>query len=256
MSQPADQTQQYTRTLTRIAGSLAVAHCADVENDVADGFSVEQVKMFTDGNLDKRFLKLQDQVEMLAEERDDLDDLIVDYVRTIPLAAYDTGRSDGDRFTRWLADSHELTAEQRDIITVIRSRVAVEERARLNRLAHVRFQELASLNDELIGDLQTNRSLMLHVNPIRIQASFESARLLGDEPPEPGCEILFYAWQNEVRTCVLEPESAVMLRVLSDGEPCLLESLQRRLELMGDVEVDQLYELIADCSEVGLIAFS
>ena len=256
MSHTFDHSRDYARTLSRIACSLSVAHCDEVAGDVADGFSVAQVKMFTDGNLDKRFQKLQDQVELLAEVRDDLDDLIVEYVRSVPLAAYDTGRSDGDRFARWLTTSCELSAEERDVLTVIRGRVAIEEHARLNRLAHVRFQERASVTVELLGDLTSNPDLTLHVNPIRMQASFESAQFLGDEPLEPDDVVVFYARRSEVRTCVLEAESALMLRTLTDGEPCHLEALQNRLELTNGIDSDLLIDLITDCAEVGLIAFS
>lgn len=256
MSQTSDRSRDYARTLRRLAGSLSVAHCADVAGDVATGFSMEKVKMFTDGNLEKRFQKLQDQLDLLGEERDDLDDLIVEYVRTVPLAAYDTGRSDGDRFARWLITACELPPEQRDILTVIRGRVAIEEQARTSRLAHVRFQERASVAAELLKELTTNPDLTLHVNPIRMQASFESHQLLGDEPLEPGDIVLFYAWRDEVRTCVLEADSAVMLRTLTDGEPCHLDSLQHRLELTTAVDPDLLIDLITDCADAGLIAFS
>lgn len=256
MSHTFDRARDYARTLSRIAGSLSVAHCDEVTGDVGMGFSVDQVKMFTDGNLDKRFQKLQDQADLLAEVRDDLDDLIVDYVRTVPLAAYDTGRSDGDRFARWLTTNHELTPEERDVLTVIRGRVAIEEHARLNRLAHVRFQERGSVTEELLSELTTNPDLTLHVNPIRMQATFESAQFLGDAPLEPGDIVVFYAWRTEVRTCVLEADSALMLRTLTDGEPCHLDSLKHRLELTVDIEPELLIELITDCAEVGLIAFS
>jgi hypothetical protein len=256
MSAAFNGTQEYARTLQRIAGALSVAQCSTVAGDLADGHPVDKVKMFTDGNLDKRFEKLQDQLELLAEDMDDLDDAIVDYVRTVPLAAYDTGASDGDRFAVWLPTSRDLTPEQRDIITVIRSRVAVEELARSNRLAHVCFQELASLSDELAGDLTTNPNLTLHLNPTRIWASFETDRLLGDDTPEPAGAVLFYAWRSEVRTSVLEPESVLMLRTLADGAPCHLENLQLRLKLMVGTDLELLVDLITECAEAGLIAFS
>lgn len=256
MSPSFNHTQDYARTLTRIARALSVAQCATVAGDLDQRHPLEKVKMFTDGNLEKRFEKLQDQLELLADDVDDLDELIVEYVRTVPLAAYDTGTTDGDRFVRWLTASHTLTPEQRDLIAVIRSRVAVEELARVNRLPHVHFQELTSLTSELVEELTTNPNLTLHLNPIRIWAAFETDRLLGEDNPEPGGSILFYAWQSEVRTSVLEPETALMLRTLADGEPCHLQNLQLRLELMAGLDTDLLVELITDCADVGLIAFS
>lgn len=249
--------EDYTAQLTRIVGALAVAECSVVTADVATGQDPSRVKMFTDGNLDKRFLKLQDQLEMLGAELDDLDDLIVEYVRVVPLAAYDTGCGDGDRFVRWVTQRRELTPEQRDLTVVIRSRHAVEELGRRNRMSHVRFQELASLSSELVQELDTNHELTIHINPIRLWASFESSLFLEeDDDATVGVEALFYACGNDVRTVVLDAEGRQMVRTLSDSGPGHLDELELRLELAAGPGRETLIEMIHDGCEAGLVAFS
>ena len=88
---------EYALQIRRITQALAVAHNDVVRSDLLPADRLELVEMFTEGNLDKRFDKLTDQLELLEESFDDLPELISEYVRTIPLAAYDTGSSDGDR---------------------------------------------------------------------------------------------------------------------------------------------------------------
>ena len=249
--------KDYSAQLSRIATSLAVAHNDVVHGDVAAGQPHDRVGMFTEGNLSKRADKLNDQFEDFEDDFENLHEFIDRYIREIPLAAYDTGASDADRFVKWLPTVTKLTPEQRDLTLVTRSRFVVEESGRRNRLGHVRFQELASLNDRLSPELETNSGLRIHLNPMRTRAVFETGLLLGEEEaPEGGVEVLFFAFQTEVRTVILEPEGRALVQTLSDIGPCSLESLRKHLDLTTSFDDESLMEMLTDCSEVGLIAFS
>lgn len=247
----------YAKQISRIARSLAVAQNEVVFGDVAIGQSLDRVGMFTEGNLEKRSDKLNDQLELFEDALDDLPELIGRYVRLMPLAAYDTGTSDADCFVRWLPTVVELTPEQRDLTLVVRSRYAVEEAGRRNRMGHVRFQDLVSLNDRLVAELATNSELRIHLNPIRTRAIFETGLLVGEEEaPETGIEVLFFAFQSEVRTVVLEPEGRALVQSLADTGPCGLSHLKVQLDLAMSLGNDFLLEMLSDCSDLGLIAFS
>ena len=249
--------KDYAAQLARIATSLAIADNDVVHGDIAAGQPRDRVGMFTEGNLSKRSDKLTDQFEDFEEDFDELPEFISRYIREIPLAAYDTGASDADRFVRWLPTVTELTPEQRDLTLVIRSRFAVEEAGRRNRLGHVRFQELVSLNDQLVKELTTNPSLGIHLNPLRTRAVFETGLLIGeDDYPPDGVEVLFFAFQNEVRTVILEPEGRALVQTLSDIGLCSLARLKKQLDLTISLDDEALMEMLTDCSEVGLIAFS
>jgi len=249
--------RDYTEQLSRIATSLAVAKNGVVYGDVAAGQSFCLVEMFTSGNLDKRADKLNDQLDMFVEAMEELPGLISRYIREIPLAAYDTGTSDTDRFVRWLPTVIKLTPEQRDLVLVIKSRFTVEEAGRRNRLGHVRFQELASLNDRLVSELESNEDLRIHLNPMRTRAVFETGLLIGEEEsPDDGVEVLFFAFQSEVRTVILELEGRVLVQTLSEIGPCQLASLKKQLDLTMSLDDESLMEMLNDCSEIGLIAFS
>lgn len=249
--------KDYAAQLSRIATSLAVAHNDVVHGDVAAGQPHDRVGMFTEGNLSKRADKLNDQFEDFEDDFENLPELIGQYIREIPLAAYDTGASDADRFVQWLPTVTKLTPEQRDLTLVTRSRFVVEESGRQNRLGHVRFQELVSLNDRLVSEMGTNSGLRIHLNPMRTRAVFETGILLGeDEAPEGGVEVLFFAFQTEVRTVILEPEGRALVQTLSDIGPCSLERLRSQLDLTTSLDDESLMEMLTDCSEVGLIAFS
>ena len=249
--------KDYTEQLSRIATSLAVAKNGVVHGDVAAGQSCCLVEMFTSGNLDKRADKLNDQLDMFAEAMEELPGLISRYIREIPLAAYDTGTSDTDRFVRWLPTVIKLTPEQRDLILVIKSRFTVEEAGRRNRLGHIRFQELASLNDRLVSELESIEGLRIHLNPMKTRAVFETGLLIGEEEsPADGVEVLFFAFQIEVRTVILEREGRTVVQTLSEIGPCRLASLKKQLDLTTSFDDESLMEILNDCSEVGLIAFS
>jgi hypothetical protein len=249
--------KDYTEQLSRIATSLAVAKNGVVHGDVAAGQSCCLVEMFTSGNLDKRADKLNDQLDMFAETMEELPGLISRYIREIPLAAYDTGTSDTDRFVRWLPTVIKLTPEQRDLILVIKSRFTVEEAGRRNRLGHIRFQELASLNDRLVSELESIEGLRIHLNPMKTRAVFETGLLIGEEEsPADGVEVLFFAFQIEVRTVILEREGRAVVQTLSEIGPCRLASLKKQLDLTTSFDDESLMEILNDCSEVGLIAFS
>ena len=247
----------YADQLRHIAHSLAVGKNDQVTNVISERDTLEKVYLFTSGNLEKRFDKLMDEAELLEDELENLEDLIVKYVREQPLQAYDTGTSDVANFMKWLGQQIDLTPEQRDLTVVLRSRTATEEVGRRNRMAHVRFQELRSLVEELAAELGINQSLRIRLNPVRLWAVFESTLFLDEEEaPTGGVEVLFYALGNEVRTAVLEPEARAVMRTLSECEPCPLEELHERVDLTAGVAKDELQEILLDSADAGLIAFS
>ncbi len=130
----------YRSQIVRCAQSLAVAHNDLVISDLLPGTPLERVTLFTEGNFEKRFLKLKDQMDLLEDAFDDLDERLNAYIDEVPLAAYDTGSSDLELFLDRLCDTNHLTAEQYDCLTCQKSRIAVEHRAANNRLGHVWFQ--------------------------------------------------------------------------------------------------------------------
>lgn len=241
---------EYRRQIARFAQLLSVARNDPLAADLAPSQALWQVKLFTDGNLDKRYQKLLDQLERLESVFDDLDDLIVTFVRTVPLAAYDTGASDGERFLQWIANQRPLTAEQQDFVLCERSRYAIECLARRNRLGHVRFQELLSAAKRLVGELETNPGLRIHLNPIRLWSEFQTPALL-DEDTELPVSVLFYAVDQSIRTAVLETDGELLVRHLEAAGPCSLEEWSTRA---GEIRRGELIELAHDLVDLGLLA--
>ncbi|MDG2388941.1 MAG: hypothetical protein P8M30_06440, partial [Planctomycetaceae bacterium] len=122
----------YRKQLDKYAEALSIAHNDEVVGDLKSGNTADMLKMFTDGNLDKRFNKVKDQVEFVAEffDEEEFEEQVVSYVRTLPLLAYDTGISDGERFLDWLPNQMELTEEQKDAIRCQQARHKIEDVAR------------------------------------------------------------------------------------------------------------------------------
>lgn len=249
-----DQTQ-YAEQLTRITHALAIAQNGSISRDLGLGQSLERVALFTEGNLDKRFDKLVDQVEIVSDLFDDLDDLIDQYISTVPLAAYDSGSSDGNRFAEWVSHKRHLTAEQGDGLTIIRARYAVEEHARGNRIGHLHFQEVSSLVATLAPELPRNPKLQLRLNPIRQWAVLETTRFLDGDDRVPA-NVLFYACGREVRTVVLDNLGRSLIRTLSKFGPCPLRQVEKQFfeTDRGTIRRSAILELVNDCLQIGLIA--
>lgn len=250
-TQTSSLLEQYRDQIQRCAQTMAVGNNEAVRPYLANGNNVEHVKLFTDGNLDKRIDKILDQVELLKPVFDQLEDLVSEYILEVPLAAYDTGCSDGDRFLRWLSQTQVTTPEQHDHIICQTTRNEVEHVARKNRMGHVHFQELRSLTDQLKDELDSNPKLRVHLNPIRAWATFETTILLGDDAMTPA-DVLFFAYENQIRTSVFEELGKQFVGTLASRGPVTLKEWKR---LNRSNSRSELLEFCCDAAEMGLVAF-
>lgn len=242
---------EYREQIRRCARALSLARNEQIRSDIAEGFTLEQVKMFTDGNLDKRYEKLLDQTELLGEAFENLEDWVAEYVQTVPLAAYDTGTSDGDRFLQWLRDTKSPTPQQADYITCQHSRHAAEALARDNRMAHIRFQDLSGMTNRLLEELGRNPDLQIHLNPVHVWATFRTKALL-DEEIKPPANVVFFARGDQIHTAVLEPSGQALVYQLEAIGPCTLDEWLIKNDTL---EREYLIEFCRDSAEMGLTAF-
>lgn len=243
--------ETYRDQIQRCAQTMALGYVEDVRPFLANGSKIEQVKLFTDGNLDKRFDKILDQVELLKPVFEQLEDLVSEYILEVPLAAYDTGCSDGDRFLRWLSLSQIATPEQQDYIACQLARHEVEHVARQNRLGHIRFQELRSLTERLKEELGTNSKLRVHLNPIRTWTTFQTTVLL-DEGATAPANVMFFACRNQIRSSVFEETGQYFVEALASHGPLTLQDWKR---LDRSVSRGELMEFCRDAAEMGFVAF-
>ncbi len=243
--------ETYRDQIQRCAQTMALGYVEDVRPFLANGEKIEHVKLFTDGNLDKRIDKVLDQVELLKPVFDQLEDLVSEYILEVPLVAYDTGCSDGDRFLRWLSLTQDTTPEQQDHISCQLARHEVEHVARKNRLGHVRFQELRSLTERLKEELGTNPKLRVHLNPIRAWTTFQTTVLLDEDATTPA-DVLFFACGNQIRTSAFEETGQYFVETLASHGPLTLQDWKR---LDRSVSRGDLMEFCLDAAEMGLVAF-
>ncbi|MBD3674009.1 MAG: hypothetical protein HUJ26_10840 [Planctomycetaceae bacterium] len=241
----------YRQQLDKYAESLSIARNDNVVGDLKNGNTAEMLKMFTDGNLDKRFNKVKDQIEFVAEffDEDQFENLIVQYVKTVPLLAYDTGISDGERFLNWLPEQVELTAEQQDVIRCQQARHQIEEVARENRLTHVAFQGQLTVSEKLAAEFGDNEHLKIQVNPICVRTTFHTAALLGDNADVPAV-VQFYPVKNDIRTALLEEDGLEMVDVLHERGAVTLEELQ--VAMSFKISREELIDLCLELIEMKL----
>ncbi|HZL91506.1 MAG TPA: hypothetical protein VFB96_24265 [Pirellulaceae bacterium] len=244
--------ETYRQKLTRLARALASADALAVAGDLAAGCPPRRARMFTDGNCEKRFEKLADQLEFIAPAFDDFAGLIEAFIRNQPLAAYDTGASDGEQMLLWLTRTQPCTAEQLDHIACQRGRHAVEDLARCNRLGHTHFQELRSVTPSEERELRLLLAcgVTLHLNPIRIWTTFHTRVLLDDEAGVPAAVILFPVG-SEIAIAVLEDDARPLVSELARLGPC---SLAQWSAVTTRADSDRLEELVGDLAGLGLVA--
>ncbi len=242
--------EAYREQIRHYAQTMALGRTDAASQGLEAGMVADRVGMFTDGNLYKRYEKLQNACELLADGLDELQDLVKQYIKEVPLAAYDTGNTDAERFLIWLDKHAELTDEQQDYVRCQRSRHAVEFVAMKQRLAHVRFQELLSMNEQLAPELDTNGKLTIHLNPVHVWSRFETKALLGDDAAAPAT-VLFYPVGNDIRTAVIEPECEQLIHMLEQHGVMRMKDLKK---LIPQSEHAELIGLLRDLADMGMIA--
>jgi hypothetical protein len=243
--------EEYRRQIAVCAQALALAQNGAVTQYLHGEAAVEGLKLFTDGNLDERYLKLLDHFEEMAGEFDGFNDLVERFVRCVPLAAYDTGSSDSQRFLDWLCGTRRLTEAQRDHVACQRSRYSIELAAECHRLAHVRFQELLSTCEELSPQLSIDSPVWIHVNPIHAWGVFRTRALVDDETELPAT-VLFYPVAGTIHTAVLDPFAEFIVRELEARGPARFHELS---PAPLETTRSELLKLCRDLAEVGIVAF-
>lgn len=208
-------------TLTRFAKSSTLRN-RELSEDTH-----EAVRLLPPEQMDGRLRKLHEACILLADGFEAFDEHIAAYVACTPAP---TGRShnvDADRFLDWLETRVDLSDEQRDCVTALRSRQAVEFVAVKQRLAHARFQELLMRNARHERELESNRRLTLRINPIHVWSQFETRVLLAENAEVPAT-VLFFPVGASVRTLVIEPDAETLLRDLESGGAMTMADLLRR----------------------------
>ncbi|MGE3313956.1 MAG: hypothetical protein AB7O26_02490 [Planctomycetaceae bacterium] len=251
MSTTEKAAEEYRLQITQCTQAMALAQNESVERFLKGPAAAEGLKLFTDGNLDKRYLKLLDHFEEMAEEFDGFDELVERFVRCVPLAAYDTGSSDSQRFLDWLCGTRRLNESQRDHVTCQRSRYAIELAAECHRLAHVRFQEILSTCESLSPQLDIDSPVWIHLNPIHAWGVFRTRTLLDDESELPAT-VLFYPVAGTIHTAVLDPFAEFIVRELEARGPARFGDLS---PAPLETTRSELLKLCRDLADVGIVAF-
>lgn len=243
--------EQYREQLNRWVAAMAAGDNELAAVDAASPYEVNDVNLFTEGNINKRADILDLQLSFLAPAFEDLQALIDEYMATQPLAAFAAGADDATAFLHWLKAAYELSAEQSDYVACRLARYKVEDAARARRQDHVRFQERLSVAVRLAKQLKKNRRLLIHLNPARGWALLQSRAFLDEQTTLPG-DVVFFAVGIEIRSAVLDEPLPTVLEALSHG-PLALAQWARRADLGEPAE---MIAVVCRLAEVGLLAFS
>jgi hypothetical protein len=244
--------EEYRRQLDRCAEAMAIAHNASVAEYLPPGDSPDLVDLFTDGNIDKRYEKLRDHLELFSDFPD-LDACLENYIRSIPLDAYATTVRDADRFLQWLEQRHKFTPEEQDIITCQRARHQIEILAAGARARHLRFQDLRSVSEELRTEFGMNTGVRIEINPIHQRVCFHTMALFeGEDDIELPVNALFFPVQIDIRTVVLEQAGVWLVDALAKGDRHTYSELLSHFP----GSANELLDVCSDFIDVGMAACS
>ncbi|MGE5195419.1 MAG: hypothetical protein ACM3U2_23240 [Deltaproteobacteria bacterium] len=258
MSPETEKKETYHEQLTRIVQALAGGREREVFDELASRAWQSRLTLFADENRDKRINKLCDQVEFVMPVFDDFEKQVLAFVHAVPLAACDSGARDGERFLQWLERTRSLSPEQRDYVACQRARHAVEDAARENRRGHLRFQELLGVAEDLATELETNPTVRIRPNPIRVWCRFETPVLLSGNAAVPA-DVLFYPVANSIRAAVLEPDAIEGLRPLCRFGSCTIDEWRYEFDRSAGEEAPDRATLISLCREFvanGIVALA
>jgi hypothetical protein len=246
---PFADRQSYCRQLAAIARAMATAQESQVTSFLDPRYDPWQLAMFVEDNLAKRAEKLQKQLELVAQTFEEFDPLILAYMRSVPLAAYDSGAGDGERMLQWLVNEVRLTPPQRDHIAAQQARHAVAAAAKADREGYVRFARRLDQSAELLAASGADPSLCVSLNPTRQRVRLHSSELL-EEQAEPPADVLFFAAGEDIATVVLEPLALELIDALADIEPAPLAAWAKTVEL----DAHDLFEFCEPLVTLGILS--
>ncbi|MFG0333344.1 MAG: hypothetical protein ACF8TS_08290, partial [Maioricimonas sp. JB049] len=214
------------RQFTRMVRRFAVQRNESAPRSSGTRERPSLVRQVAQEQLDQRCRALFDACDLPADGFDQLEELIGEYVRSVPLDRRADGNSDAERFLQWLAEQEDLTDEQRDYVACQQGYRAVEFVALAQRLAHTRFQGRLLLNEQNLPQLGRNDNIELMLNPIHVWAVFETRALIAEDEPLPA-SILFFPVGQEIRTVIVDPPAEELIRFLADAGTIRSRALMR-----------------------------
>ncbi|MCA8992172.1 MAG: hypothetical protein KDA88_09355 [Planctomycetaceae bacterium] len=212
--------------------------------------ALSRARKLTTEETQGRFAQLHESCEWLLPGFDELDALMVRYIRETPIRN-ESSLGDAERFLEWLAMRVDLTEQQMDTVVCQQSRYTVEFVAVKKKLAHARFQELLSNNRRLAKELGHNRKLTIHLNPVHVWTTLET-RVYLDEYSTIPATVLFYPVNAGVEGAVVEEDVVPLLKQLS-RRPCKFDDL---VGTMPHYDRDDLIDIVAELVQLGVVALA
>lgn len=234
----------YQEQLQRWVGALTTGDLREMYDALSEG-EAGDVRRFLDNGVGERRKLLRQELAFVALAFDDFEDLVSDYVRSMPQTAYDPARSDREQFLCWLRQTRLLTAMQGDFVAYQEAEYAVAALARTRRPQHLTFQRMATRARQRTARLDTDSALLIHLNPIRMWTRLAlPGRDLG--------EVLFFAAGDRVASVGLDSPAPEIAHLLAT-RPRTLEECTSRLR---PVSREEIAVACRDLADKGLVAFA
>lgn len=236
-----DPRSGYQQQLAHWSRALAAGQADGVADALAEPGMTANIVHYLDNAVGERIRLLTEELSFVALAFDDFDALVQEYLERVPRTTYRRDDSDPQRFLGWLANNHARTPKQKSFVAYQEAEYRVHARARANRTAYLRFQELwARAGNRLEVDVRAK----VHLNPTHAWAWMEL-------PGQPAGDVLLFASRTAVRSHWLKPREAELIRTQADREPCTLEQWRQQAQQTNNEQWLALYRTLAG---VGLLA--
>ncbi|MCG8409552.1 MAG: hypothetical protein MI923_30470 [Phycisphaerales bacterium] len=243
--------EDYRARLTHLVRGMLTGDGREIVRTLVAGSRSESIKMFIEGNQEKRFGKLQAHLEFMAQGIEGIERYVRSYILCQPLSPYATVFVDAERFLVWLERTVMLLPEQQDFVAYQRAQHRIAAKARHNRRDYVQFDKLSRRMDPLnIGFALDDEDSWIHLNPMHVWTRFHTDVLLDGEAVPP-VDVLCYAALEELRTTMLDSFGTQLVRELSMYGPCTLSQWSALSRAAGR---DEIFEFCTSLAELRLIA--
>lgn len=244
--------EAYRRQLMHLVRGMLTGDGRDIVPALENCAKPELVKLFIEGNQEKRLAKLRAHLKFMAQGFEDIENLLKTYVERQPLMPYATVLLDANCFLDWLVRSGKPTPEQCDFVAYQRAQHQIARNAGRQRLEYARFEDRLKHSDELHAEhLLHDGDMCIYLNPMHVWARFHTNVLLDDQTAPP-VDVLCYPANGELRTTVLEPFGIQLIRELSTYNPCTIAQWSI---LSRSAERDDLVEFCQSLARLKLVAF-
>jgi len=232
----------YAQQLARWADSLAAGRSEALLADLASGCNEADVARYLENAMGERRRLLLEELSFVALAFADFEQRVDQYLSETPRRTYAVTERDQERFLEWLRRD-ELNAQQQDFVACQAAEYGCYRLAQKNRVAHLKFQRLASQREQR-NETTNDQHKTILVNPVHVWSRLEVAAT--DEHGTHSGEVVFVVVDQEIRSLWLKAARQHAARKLTTKQQIPWAEWRNNHPQLTDDEISTLCRELID----------